>query len=264
METPLPTQRKGFYQSLHDSELWIEHILVENPREDTVLVFLHEALGSVRQWRDFPDQLCARLGLHGLIYDRVGHGSSSPLPETRKPDYMHREAREYLLTLLHTLGIRQPIFVGHSDGGSIALIYAALTGNCRGLICEAGHIVAEAVTREGIRRMRKVLLDKGLGKKLEKYHGDKSEALIKAWADTWLSPPFGDWDLSPLLPDIMCPVLIIQGENDEYASPQHPLWIQEGLGGESVVHRVPHCGHAPHLEKPDDILEVMSSFIHKI
>lgn len=184
-----------------------------------VLVFLHEGLGSIAQWRDFPAALCRATGLAGLVYDRWGFGGSEPLELPRPRDYLEREAERALPRVLEACGVERPILVGHSDGGSIALLYAA-AHPARPLACitEAAHVFVEAVTLDGIRAAADAWRTGGLPARLARYHGDKTEAVFRGWTETWLRADFRDWNIEARLPAIACPLLVIQGADDEYGS----------------------------------------------
>lgn len=189
------------------------------PAGDTpCLVFLHEALGCVEMWKTFPERLSQRTGLPGLLYDRQGHGGSDPLNGPREREYLHREAREVLPALLRSLDVERPVFVGHSDGGTIALLFAAAYPDwpCCAVV-EAAHVFVEEITRQGIREAVSTYHTTDLESRLAKYHGDKSGELFHAWSGTWLSDMFSTWNMHHELPFIQCPLLVIQGEDDQYA-----------------------------------------------
>ena len=183
------------------------------------LVFLHEGLGSIGQWRDFPRQLAASTGLGALVYDRYGFGGSDLLQEARDERYLQREAHEALPQVLDSCGVDRPILIGHSDGGTIALLYAAqFPGHPRGVITEAAHVFIEEVTLAGIHRAVKAFETGGLREKLARYHGERTESMFRGWSDTWLAPGFREWSMEERLAEIRCPLLAIQGEDDEYGT----------------------------------------------
>ncbi|EIJ42193.1 putative hydrolase or acyltransferase of alpha/beta superfamily [Beggiatoa alba B18LD] len=229
------------------------------------LVFLHEALGSIQQWRDFPQAVCEATGCPALIYDRFGFGQSDPIPKARHIGYLHDEAEIYLPEILSACGIHQAILIGHSDGGSIALLFAARFPHITvGIITEAAHIFAETVTIAGVRQAKKLYTISGLSQKLARYHGDKTESMFKNWADTWLSPAFVHWNIEDCLPHITAPALIIQGENDEYGTHLQVEGIAKQVRGAVRAEIIPACGHVPHQQAREITLVLMIEFINSL
>lgn len=227
------------------------------------LIFLHEGLGSMAMWKGFPQALCQRLGWPGLMFDRQGYGHSSPLSKQRTIHYLHDDAlRELPEVIEKILPPDQPFFlVGHSDGGSIALIYAAEKPHrLKGVITEAAHIFVEPETIEGIRKVV-ARVDQGILKALEKYHGGKSREIFYAWADTWLSPHFKYWNIEYLLPSIVVPMMVMQGEADEYATMAQVEGIVTKASGPTIPVSIADCGHAPHLEHRDEMIRQMADFL---
>ncbi|MFM2086963.1 MAG: hypothetical protein RLZZ237_1832 [Pseudomonadota bacterium] len=239
----------------------IHYELIEGDPAKPCLVFLHEGLGCCAMWKDFPAQLCLATGCRGLLYDRLGYGLSSPLRGRRQLHYLHDYALRELPQVLEKLIPGQDHFViGHSDGGSIALIYAAQQApRLRGIITEAAHVFVEGMTLDGI---RKAELAFGAGKldALVQYHGDKTQAIFKAWCDTWLSYGFRFWNIEYLLPSIECPALVVQGSEDQYGSAEQVETIV-GLALNAVPAMVEQCGHTPHQEQPQALLALMAGFL---
>ena len=226
------------------------------------LVFLHEGLGSIAQWRDFPALLCRAAGLPGLVYERWGFAGSEPLVLPRPRDYLEREAERALPALLEACAIERPILVGHSDGGSIALLYAAaFPGRPVACITEAAHAFVEAVTLEGIRLAEATWRAGGLRERLARYHGDQAETLFRGWAETWLSDDFRNWNMVARLPAIACPLLAIQGADDEYGTAAQVEAIVAGTGGPAEALIVPDCGHSPHQQQQAAVLQAMARFL---
>lgn len=222
------------------------------------LVFLHHALGSIAQWKDFPEELATMTGLPAVLIERLGHGASDEMQADRGLDYLHVEAFEQLPLVLKELGIERPFLVGHSDGATIALLYASRFP-AAGVIAEAPHILAEDHTLAGIREALKDR--KGLCRRLEKYHGEKTEKLVSAWADTWLAPWFRKWNIEPELKQISAPVMVVQGTGDPYGTHRHLEGIFRALRKRSCAYIVPDCGHSPHLEAREAVLQRMTGFI---
>jgi pimeloyl-ACP methyl ester carboxylesterase len=224
-----------------------------------VMVFLHEALGCIAMWKDVPERLAALTGLPALVYDRHGHGLSGPLARKREPDYLDCESFDVLPRVLAECGIADPIPVGHSDGGSIALLYAS-RHPVRALVSEAAHVFVEEVTLAGIRQAATTWRETDLPQRLGKYHGDKTEALFSAWADCWQTDPFPSWNMESALPGVFCPALIIQGEGDEYGSVAQVDAIAAGISGPASVMMVPDCNHIPHFQAADTVLPTIADF----
>ncbi|AUH51177.1 alpha/beta hydrolase [Chromobacterium sp. ATCC 53434] len=225
------------------------------------LVFLHEGLGCDTMWGGFPDRLCQATGLAGLVYDRQGYGRSEPLARPRTIHYLHEYAlRELPAVLAACLPDRDYILIGHSDGGSIALLHAAeQPARLKGAITVAAHVFVEDATLAGVR----TAVDAWRAGKLDgllKYHGDKAETLFHAWSDTWLSPAFAHWSIEYALPSIACPLLALQGADDQYGSAAQ----LDAIAGQTRNGRqttLPRCGHSPHLEAPQATQQAMADFI---
>lgn len=225
-----------------------------------VVVFLHEGLGSISMWRDFPARLCAEYGLRGLVYSRPGYGRSTPRPagERWAPDFMHLQAYEVLPALLQALGISRPWLFGHSDGGSIALLHAARFA-VAGVVAVAPHIFVEDVSIASIERARLAYETGDLRGRLARHHADPDSA-FRGWNDVWLDPAFRAWNIEAELEGVSCPVLAVQGEDDEYGTLAQVLGIQRCLPqARSLV--IPRCGHSPHRDQPEALLRAVGRFI---
>lgn len=229
---------------------------------DAVMVFLHEGLGSVSMWRDFPDRLCARLGLRGLVYSRPAYGQSTPRPagERWAPDFLQRQASEVLPVLLAALGIARPWLFGHSDGGSIALLYAALHPQAlRGAVVVAPHLFVEDISIASIAAAREAYLHGGLRERLARHHQDVDSAFF-GWNDVWLSNAFRDWNITQEIGRIRCPLLAVQGEDDEYGTMRQITEIRELLPSTELL-ALPHCGHSPHRDQPEALIDAVQDFM---
>lgn len=246
--------------TIHNKQLRVQRIWQESGQNQPTLVFLHEGLGCLEMWRDFPEKLIAATGLNAVIYERQGYGQSDPLELPRPTNYLEIEAKKWLAPLLEQLAIENPILIGHSDGGSIALVYAALYP-VRAVVAMAAHVYVEEVTIAGIKKVVAQYDPNIMGKKLAKYHGEKTSDIFSAWADTWLRPDFLDWNIESYLPQITAPALIIQGKNDEYASPAHVDSILKGIGKQATALMVDKCGHSPHLQAKELVLKTIVDFI---
>jgi pimeloyl-ACP methyl ester carboxylesterase len=230
----------------------------EIPGAEPALVFLHEGLGSVALWRDFPDRLADATGRRALIYSRAGHGDSH-LPETpRTPSFMHDEALEVLPNLLREHGIDRPVLVGHSDGGSIALIHASRHPVSK-LVLLAPHVFVEDLSVASIAEARDTFETTDLKDRMARYHRD-AEATFRLWNDIWLAPEFRDWNIEDVLPRITAPVLAIQGEHDQYGTLAQIDAIEAGVSGR-FERAVLQARHAPHLEAPEETLRIAAAFV---
>ena len=231
-----------------------------------LLVFLHEGLGSVDMWRDFPAVLCESVGARGLVYSRPGYGRSSPRPPDEKwrPDFMHRQAREVLPALLSALGIdpqRDALWLfGHSDGGSIALLYAAaFPQSLQGAIVLAPHILVEDVSVRSIEQAREAYRTTDLRQRLARYHDDVDSA-FHGWNDIWLDPAFRDWSIEAEIAAIRCPLLAVQGADDEYGTLEQVRGIARRVPGTQLL-ELPACGHSPHRDQPQALTQAVAAFL---
>lgn len=228
-----------------------------------VLVLLHEGLGCVALWRDFPQQLAAATGCRTVVWSRPGYGGSAAYSEARTPRYMHREAEDMLPDFLAALEIEKPVLIGHSDGGSIALIFAGTFPQVPlGIVVMAPHEFVEAETLAGIRQAREVWHTTDWPQKLARYHQD-APRVFSDWNDTWLSPEFRDWNIEEYLRTISCPVLAMQGEDDEYATMRQIEVIGERVAGAGLL-RLPRCGHSPHRDQGAAVLEAITAFVNRL
>ncbi|MDT3736016.1 MAG: alpha/beta hydrolase [Denitratisoma sp.] len=228
------------------------------------LVFLHEGLGSVAMWRDFPAKVANATGCRTLVYSRYGYGESDLLAESFGVRYMHDEALQALPELLDRLGIDKPVLVGHSDGGSIALIHAGGAGRAvAGLILMAPHVFVEDISIASIAQAKVTFETTDLGQKLGKYHRDPAKTFW-GWNDIWLHPDFRAWNIEEYLPKVICPVLALQGEDDEYGTPAQVEAIRKQAKGEVEVLMLADCRHSPHKDQPQATLEAMAGFIERI
>lgn len=230
------------------------------------LIFLHEGLGSTEQWRDYPQKLADAVSLPALAYDRWGYGKSELKAGINKPDYMHYEAHEMLPSLLDHLGIRENVIpVGHSDGGTIALLFAAaFPGRTCAVISECDHVVGEEVTLQGVRTVAEAYnKDQKLKKMLAAYHGDKTDDLFRGWTGLWLSDEAKEWSIVDTLGSIVAPLLAIQGTDDQYGSVEQLILKLRHCSGPVQINLLKGCGHIPHHEFRDEVFELMKQFILK-
>jgi pimeloyl-ACP methyl ester carboxylesterase len=235
----------------------LEVLRIAPERSGTTMVFLHEGLGSVAGWRSFPRALCDRLAAPGLVYSRRGYGRSTPLAESRATDYLHREALDVLPALLDRCGVRRPLLVGHSDGGSIALLYASRFDPLA-IAIMAPHVFVEDVTIAGIVEARAAWERGKLKDPLARVHDDPDGAFF-GWNDGWLKPAFRLWNIEAELPKIRCPVLAIQGHDDQYGTMEQLDRIARGAPGRTTLLKLEHCGHAPQRDQPEAVIEAIGA-----
>ena len=235
-----------------------------NPTQPT-LVLLHEGLGCVALWRDFPARLAAATACPVFLWSRAGYGASAPRALPWPLDYMQREGLE-LPRLLDAAGIGDCILVGHSDGASIALVAAGAANDSRirGLVAMAPHVFTEAEGLASIRAAR-VAFDTGdLRARLARYHGDNVDCAFRGWSESWLDPTFEDWNLESFLSGINVPVLQIQGRDDQYGTARQLEAIARGVRGSVETHLLDACRHAPALEQPERTLDLIKAFVLRL
>lgn len=226
------------------------------------IVLLHDSLGCVELWRDFPAELCAATGRRVIAYDRLGFGRSDPRNDTLNLDFIADEARSYFAAVRRQYGFTGFIILGHSVGGGMAINCAAqFPDDCKAVITIAAQAFLENRTVEGILTAKEQFKDDKQLDRLRKYHGDKARWVLDAWTETWLAPAFSDWSLHPVLPKVNCPLLAIHGLHDEYGSTRHPELIGELSSGPAQVEIIPDTFHMPHREKPETIVTLVEDFI---
>jgi pimeloyl-ACP methyl ester carboxylesterase len=228
------------------------------------IVFLHEGLGSTALWKAFPDDVSEATGCATLVFSRYGYGKSDRLAAPRTVDYMHREALDTLPDLFAKLGVRNPVLVGHSDGASIALIHAgAGRWPVRAVVAMAPHVFVEDITVRSIAQAKVTFETSDLAQKLGRYHDDPVST-FRGWNDIWLHPDFRAWNIESYLPGIACPVLLIQGADDQYGTLAQIDAIATQVRGrvERVV--LPDCGHSPHVDRKEATLEAIVRFVTRV
>lgn len=240
----------------------LEYVVKNESGSLPTLVFLHEGLGSIELWRSFPDEVVETTEHRGLVYSRSGHGRSEPADGSRPIDFVDREALDVLPPLLGRFDAPQPILIGHSDGASIALVYAAYHPTTA-LVLLAPHVFVEEEGLAKIRELGRQPQRDQLIDKLARYHRDPA-ATFSAWNGVWLHPGFRDWNIEGLLDRIECPVLLIQGLNDEYGTMAQIDAIERQLSGPVERVELAECGHSPHLSQPEQTLEATVKFIRDV
>lgn len=255
-------ENKGTSQTVRIEYQWLGS---EDARQP-LIVFLHEGLGSVAMWKDFPQRLCEAANCRGLVYSRPGYGKSTPrtTDESWQPDFMHRQAFEVLPALLTALGIDtdkdKPWLFGHSDGGSIALLYAArYPDKTSGVIVVAPHILVEDVSICSIEKARIAYQTTDLRSKLSRFHDDVDSAFW-GWNDIWLNPAFRHWNLTQAIKTITCPLLAVQGLDDEYGTLEQIHGIKRVLPHTKLLELL-DCGHSPHRDQSEALIDACVTFI---
>ena len=244
---------------VQERSLEIKRIVGSEPE----LVFLHEGLGSVSHWRDFPARVAASTGSAVTVYSRYGCGNSDILKEARAVSYMHDEALFTLPDLLFQLKIDQPILIGHSDGASIALIYAGTHNRVRGLVLLAPHVFVEDLSVASIAQAKISFETTNLCEKLARHHRDAARTFW-GWNDIWLHPDVRRWNIEEYLPQIHCPILLIQGLEDQYGTmAQVDAIVRQATGAVEVV-TLPDCRHSPQRDQSDATLAAIVEFVRKI
>ena len=227
------------------------------------LVFLHEGLGSVAMWRDFPGRLAHATNCDAVVYSRYGYGQSDPLAEHRTPRYMHDEALQALPELLDALAVDRPILVGHSDGGSIALIHAgAGVRPVTAVVTLAAHVLVEDISVESIAAAKAAYETTDLRSKLARHHADV-DSVFRGWNRIWLAPEFRAWNIEEYLPRIACPVLALQGEDDEYGTMEQMRRIGAQVRDVELL-ALQDCRHSPHRDQPDAVIEAITRFVDRV
>jgi pimeloyl-ACP methyl ester carboxylesterase len=236
------------------------------PRPDVAptIVFLHEGLGCLAMWGDFPDRLASATGCGALVYSRVGYGASDPVREPRPVRFMHDEALDVLPAVIERFKLEEVILFGHSDGASIAVVYAgARRGPIRPLVLEAPHLFVEPICIASITRIARAYETTRLRERLARHHGHNTDSMFRTWTDVWLRPEFRQWNIEEYLPAIESPVLVVQGEDDRYGTVRQVDAVVTQVSGPARSLVLAHCGHSPHSERPDEVLEAAGRFIRQ-
>lgn len=234
-----------------------------SPEQAPTLVFLHEGLGCVALWKDFPQRLTAATGCGGLVYSRAGYGASDPVELPRPLTYMHHEGLETLPQVLDTAGIHRAVLVGHSDGASIALIHAGAVRDPRveGLVLMAPHVFNEPLCVASIEKARDAYREGALRQSLAKYHGDNVDVAFWGWNRAWLDPGFLEWNLESFLPGVAVPALLIQGLDDEYGTAAQIEAIERQTAAPTTTLWLDSCGHAAYRDRPKAVIEATAEFL---
>lgn len=244
----------------------LEFRRIDGAGDRPTLVLLHEGLGCVATWRDFPDRLARATGAPVFVYSRAGYGKSSPVPPPRPATYMHREALDVLPRVLEAAKIERAVLVGHSDGGSIALIYAGgvRRNKAVGIATLAAHVFNEKVCVESIAAAGEAYRMTDLRERLLRYHGDNVDDAFWGWNRVWLSPEFWGWNIEEFLPRISVPVLAIQGWDDEYGTERQVDTIMGKVRARAEKVMLDRCRHSPHKDQPEATLDAVARFVESL
>jgi pimeloyl-ACP methyl ester carboxylesterase len=237
------------------------------PTVAPTLVFLHDGIGCAGKWRDFPSALAGAVGCGALVYTRAGYGGSEPVPLPRPLDYLENEGYSTLPEVLDAAGVRKAFLVGHSDGGSIALLHASTPRSAprvRGLLLEAPHVFCEQITVEAIDRVREEYLRGDLREKLARHHRGNVDCAFWGWCRAWLDPGFRSWNIEERLQAVTVPALVIQGTDDPFGTQRQVESIERRSGGPVRRLVLDRCGHTPHREQRERTLAAMAGFVRAL
>lgn len=251
----------GELPTLRAAGMTLEYRHIAGDPGRATIVLLHEGLGCVALWRDFPQQLAAATGNSVFAYSRAGYGASAPIVLPRPLDYMSREATNTLPEVIGAAGIGRYILLGHSDGASIALVHAGTTpADLEATIVMAPHVFTETCSVTSIRAADEAYRHGDLRRRLEKYHGANVDNAFRGWCDSWLAPDFLAWSIEASLPAITTPVLQIQGKNDEYGTPEQLRRIERAVSAPVRTLLLGDCGHAPQFDRASETLAAIADF----
>lgn len=239
---------------------WIpETILIDSP-----LILLHDSLGSVELWKDFPSVLAENLSRCVIAYDRLGFGKSDSRDALPSMEFIEEEATKYFPAIKECLSIQHYVLFGHSVGGGMAVNIASRDPDCKAVISVSAQAFVEDITIKGIESAKKIFGRAEQIMRLEKWHGPKAKWVLHAWTDVWLSSEFANWSLKASIGNVSCPILVIHGENDEYGSSAFPEFISKNTAGQSIMLLLKNCGHMPHKENPREVIGAIEEFICEI
>jgi pimeloyl-ACP methyl ester carboxylesterase len=266
----MPAARRGFLRVGAGRIEYISFTLgaqsTKAARNRPTLVFLHEGLGCCEQWRDFPAVVAAGTGHDAFVYSRPGYGSSdrvSPMVSTR---YMHDEALQTLPQVLRAARVNEHILIGHSDGASIAIIYAGGSDapGLHGLVLIAPHVFVEPFTLTSISAARETFEKGDLKARIQRWHGENTDFAFYRWSGSWLDPEFRHWNIEEYLPRVKVPTLVIQGEQDEYATKAQVEAVERKVGGPVRAVLLANCGHHPQRDQPQATVDEITAFVKSL
>ena len=253
------------YAQMRVAGVSLEYRYLRAAADAPTLVLLHEGLGCVALWRDLPERLVVKTGCSVFAYSRAGYGGSDPIELPRPLSYMSDEAQHVLPFVLAHANVENYSLVGHSDGATIALAYAARSTDpgLNSVVVLAPHVFIEACAIEAISRIRDEYSESYLRDRLSKYHRSNVDCAFYGWCDSWLNPKFLEWSIESDLADISIPILQIQGRDDQYGTEEQLRRIERGVSSEVQTVLLEECGHSPHQEQPQLFLEAIADFIDR-
>lgn len=264
---PSPAAGRRFPLPLRLPQGRLEAILVRSGEPTpgrAPIVFLHDALGAISLWRDLPERLCAAAGREGLVYDRLGYGRSDPWPDPPGLGFFDVESRQSLPEVLRQAGIDRPVLFGHSDGATIALLFAAAFPDVpAAVVAVAGHVFIEEETVAGVEEAAISWRTTDLPIRLARHHGEKADAVFRFWSETWRDPAFRGFSAVEAIRPIRCPLLVIQGAKDEHASAAQVEAIASAVSGPVRTVLLPGLGHFPHREDPERVIAETTRFLEE-
>jgi len=252
------------FVEIEGGTLYIKKWIPEKIKCTSPIVLMHDSLGCVDLWRDFPEQLARASSRIVIAYDRLGFGRSSINKQSPSIDFIWQEADCFFHEIKIAVQFSQYYLFGHSVGGAMAIEIAAIDKGCLGVITESAQSFVEDLTIKGIREAKTIFQQPEQMERLKKWHGNKANWVLKAWVDVWLSSEFSTWSLEPRIGQITCPVLALHGDNDEYGSIAFPKFITSKVSGKSRMIILENCGHVPHKEKADEVIDHTASFLDGI
>ncbi|WP_299871356.1 alpha/beta fold hydrolase [uncultured Cocleimonas sp.] len=258
------TKTQEYEIEVAGGHIYAKKWISETTTTESPLILLHDSLGSVDLWKDFPLVLAEKLSRPVVAYDRLGFGKSSSRDTLPSCDFIEEEAIEYFPALKETLSLNSYALFGHSVGGGMVINIAARDIDCEAVVTMSAQAFVEELTIKGIEEAKQFFAQPGQLERLQKWHGDKAKWVLDAWTEVWLSKAFANWSLQSCIGNVSCPVLAIHGENDEYGSLAFPEFISENTSGQSDMLVLKDCGHTPHKEKPEEVFKAVKQFLDKV
>lgn len=258
------TKIEEFEIEVAGGNIYVKKWTPETISTESPLILLHDSLGSVELWKDFPLELAENLSRSVLAYDRLGFGKSSARDTLPSSEFIEEEATKYFPAIKENLSLNNYALLGHSVGGSMAINIAARDTDCEAVVTMSAQAFVEDLTVKGIADAKQMFTQPGQLERLQKWHGDKAKWVLHAWTEIWLSEAFASWSLQSCIGNVRCPVLAIHGENDEYGSLAFPKFISENTGGPADMMILKDCGHTPHKEKTEEVISAVKQFLVNI
>jgi pimeloyl-ACP methyl ester carboxylesterase len=258
------TRIEEFKVDVSGGQVYVKRWVPETDSRKAPIVLLHDSLGSVDLWRDFPAKLANSLSRCVVAYDRLGFGQSDKRDSLPSIDFIAEEASSYFPAIKDQLSLKSYVLFGHSVGGGMAVNIASQDPDCLAVVTVSAQAFVEDLTVNGIQQAKQMFEQPGQMERLEKWHGKKAAWVLSAWTDLWLSAEFENWSLKPALQRVQCPLLAIHGDNDEYGSSAFPESIAENSGGSASMLIIGGCGHMPHREKPEEVIGAAVEFLSDI